>query len=99
MSEYFHEVKDGMFQPTRRSQADCVVFETLQKKQLTAEFSTADQTAPPIDGQLANLVSVLCKDHLRKAKLDVVLQQYQLFGSSYIKLYVPLTVPCKGAKT
>ena len=43
---------------------------------LAAEFSTADQTGPPIDDQLANLVSELCKEHLPKAKLDAVLGQY-----------------------
>ena len=43
---------------------------------LAAEFSTADKTGPPIDEQLANLVNELCKDHLPKAKLDAMLEQY-----------------------
>ena len=45
--------------------------------ELAAEFTTADQTGPSVDDQLANLVSGLCKDQLPKAKLEAVLEKYR----------------------
>ena len=58
------------------AEAEATPSQSTPLADLAAEFSTADKTGPPIDEQLANLVNELCKDHLPKAKLDAVLEQY-----------------------
>ena len=58
------------------AEAEATPSQSTSFAELAAEFSTADKIGPPIAEQLANLVNELCKDHLPKAKLDAVLEQY-----------------------
>ena len=58
------------------SEAEATPSQSTPFADLAAEFSTADKTGPPFDEQLANLVNELSKDHLPKAKLDAVFEQY-----------------------
>ena len=70
-------LKTASLQPSLRQWMPIL---TLRQKQLhhsRLPLPTSQRNFPlPLNEQLANLVNELCKDHLPKAKLDAVLEQY-----------------------